>query len=263
MRQPDARAAAALAVLTLASCQALVHDNVSFPEDMTGKNLVGISSGWAFVEAEADLENGQGPLANPLLGGSDVGNSTTDLDPVFGIGLKYYKFLTNNWSFGGLIEHRIFDPDPTRPLSADLDIDAFGTNHFILDLRYWFDPIDRDKRLRPFGAIQLGYVPEVNADGTVQYEAIPSLGLPAVTEDIRLRGDEFFTLGFVVGASYLIQKDLTFDFGAFYEFALDPTEDTITLNPHPGQPVVGSPTTYDGELRERGLYLTFGLSYTF
>ncbi|MEZ6014802.1 MAG: hypothetical protein R3F49_06800 [Planctomycetota bacterium] len=236
---------------------------MSFPQDMTGKNLVGISTGWAFVEAEADLSNGTGPLANPLLGGSDVGSSTTDLQPVFGIGLKYLKFLDNNWSFGGILEHRRFDPDSTRPLNADLDIDEFGTNHLILDLRYWFNPLDRENRFRPFAAVQFGYVPEINADGVVRYAAIPSLGLPAVTEDIKLEGDEFFTLGFLVGGSYLIQKDLTFDFGAFYEIALDPSEDTISLQPHPGQPVIGAASTYDGELLEKGLYLTFGLSYTF
>jgi hypothetical protein len=263
MRNPTQRAAGAVLVLTLASCQAIVHEDVSFPEDMTGRNLVGISTGWAFVEAEADLENGQGPLANPLLGGSDVGSSTTDLDPVFGVGIKYFKFISNNWSLGGLYEYRIFDPEPTMPLSAELDIDDFGTSHFILDARYWFDPIDQQKRLRPFASVQFGYVPEISADGSVHYEGIPSLGLPATTESIKLEGDEFFTLGFVLGGSYLIQKNLSFDFAAFYEFALDPSEDTITLNPYPGAPVVGEPTTYDGELREKGLYFTFGLSYTF
>jgi hypothetical protein len=263
MRNLTLRAAGAVLVLSLASCQSIVHDDVSFPEDMTGTNLIGISTGWAFVEAEADLENGMGPLANPLLGGSDVGSSTTDLDPVFGAGIKYFKFITNNWSVGGIYEYRIFDPEATSPLSAELDIDDFGTSHFILDARYWFDPIDRDKRLRPFAAVQLGYVPELDADGDVHYSAIPSLGLPATTENIELNGDEFFTLGFVLGGSWLIQKNLTFDFAAFYGFALDPSEDTITLQPYPGAPVVGDPTTYDGELREKGLYFTFGLSYTF
>jgi hypothetical protein len=250
--------------LTLASCMAVSDKDVAtFADGLAGKTLVGVSTGWAFVEAEADLENGSGPLANPLLGGSDVGSSTTDLDPVFGAGLKLLHFINNNWSIGGLFEHRIFDPEPTRPLDAELDIDDFGTNHFILDLRYWFNALDRDRRFRPFAAVQFGFVPAVNADGVVRYDEITALGLPATTEDIELRGDEFFTLGFVVGGSVLIQRGLTFDFGAFYEVALDPTEDQITLQPYPGAPVVGDPTTYDGELRERGLYLTVGLSYTF
>lgn len=265
MRNPSPRAVAgALLLSSLTACQSLTQDEIRpFAEEMAGKNLIGASTGWAFVEVEADLENGSGPLANPLLGGSDVGSSTTDLDPVFGAAIKYYKFLTNNFSIGGLFEHRIFDPDPTRPLNAELDIDDFGTNHFLLDLRYWFDPIDRERRLRPFAAVQFGYVPEVNADGVVRYEAIPALGLPATTEDIELEGDEFFSLGFVVGGSYLIRESLTFDFGAFYEFALDPTEDRVTLQPYPGAPVVGDATTYDGELLEKGLYLTMGLSYSF
>ena len=45
--------------------------------------------------------------------------------PVFGIGLKYQRYLTNNWMVGVILEHRIFDPESTRPLNADVDIDAF------------------------------------------------------------------------------------------------------------------------------------------
>lgn len=248
-------------VSCLTSC-ALIQEDIAFEEDFTGRHVLGVSSGWAFVEADVDLSNGTGPLANPVIGGSDVGSSSTDLDPVFGIGLKYYHYITNNWLAGFIFEHRIFDPEPTRPLNADVDIDDFGTNHFVIEGRYQFDPVDRAKRLRPFVGIQLGYVPEVSADGEVRYEAIDALGLAATSEDISLDGDAFFTLGFVAGASYLIREDMTFDFGAFYEYGLNATEDRLVLDPYDGGPL-GDPSEYDGELLESGLYLTAGLSWYF
>ena len=100
----------------LATCAMLyVPEDLRWPEDITGRSFVGASSGWAFVEADVDLKNGTGPLADPTFGGSDVGSSTTDLDPIFGLGLKYFHYLTNNWLVGAIIEHRIFDPRSTRP----------------------------------------------------------------------------------------------------------------------------------------------------
>ena len=61
-------------LLSFGSCQ-LIQDDIQFPSDLTGKNVIRVSSGWAFVQAAVDLENGSGPLADPLLGGSDVGLS--------------------------------------------------------------------------------------------------------------------------------------------------------------------------------------------
>ncbi|MEL6713410.1 MAG: hypothetical protein AAFP86_06535, partial [Planctomycetota bacterium] len=61
------------------SCASFGGDELRFPEDMTGKNMLGLATGWAFVEADVDLENGTGPLADPVFGGTDVGSSTTDL----------------------------------------------------------------------------------------------------------------------------------------------------------------------------------------
>lgn len=253
---------AAFALPNLVSCS-LVQKDIRFPEDSTGRNVVGISSGWAFVEADVDLENGSGPLANPSFGGTDVGSSTTDLDPVFGVGLKYLRYVSNNVLLGVIYEHRIFDPESTRPLSADVDIDDFGTDHFIVEARYQFDPMFASKRFRPFASIQFGYVPEVSADGEVRYEAVSALGIPETTEQIKLEGDEFFTLGFVVGGSYLLREDLTLDFAAWYEYALDPTEDQLVLDPYPNNPPLDQPTTYDGELLESGFYLSLGLSWIF
>ncbi len=92
----------ALAGLTapgLVSCS-MIHKDIAWPEDMTGKNLVGVSSGWAFAEATVSLENGEGGLATPP---NDVGKSSTDLDPVFGMGIKYFRYLTNNFLLGAIL----------------------------------------------------------------------------------------------------------------------------------------------------------------
>ena len=251
-----------LAALPCFTSCALIQEDIKFEGDFTGKNLIGASTGWAFVSADVDLSNGTGPLANPVLGGSDVGSSSSDLEPVFGLGLKYYHYLTNNWLAGVILEYRIFDPESTRPLSADVDIDDFGTTHLIIEGRYQFDPMLKSQRLRPYLGVQLGFVPGVDADGTVSYEPIAALGLPATSERINLDGSSFFTLGFVAGASYLIRENMTFDFGAFYEFGLSPTEDELVLDPY-NTPPLDSPSSYDGELLESGLYLTAGLSWIF
>ena len=253
-----------LACLWGTSCAAISDAEALWPEDSTGTYQFGVSSGWAFVQADVELENGTGPLANPALGGNPIGASTTDLEPVFGLGLRMMYFVAHNWAIGGIIEHRIFDPESTRPLNADVDIDAFGTNHFVFDLRYVADPMGKSKRWRPYVALQLGYVPEIDADGTVSYgDAFSGIGFPGVQEDITLEGDDFFTAGALVGASYLLRDGLSFDMSVFYEVALDPTEDQLVLNPVPGAPVVGTQSVYDGSLKEEGVYLSFGLSWYF
>ncbi len=249
----------ALAIACLCSCNSIIDQDARWAEDATGTQLLGVSSGWAFVQADVILEDGEGPLANPVLGGNPRGASTTDLDPVFGIGLKYLYYLTHNWSIGGIYEHRIFDPESTRPLEADVDIDEFATDHFIFDLRY---TLNARGRWRPYVAIQLGYVPEVSADGTVSYPSeTPFIG--GVEEDISLDGDDFFSLSALAGASYLLREGLSFDFSVFYEFALDETEDTLELTPTPGSGIFGETSSYEGSLKEEGLYFSFGLSWYF
>ena len=251
----------ALALAFLCSCNSIIKPDARWADDVTGTQLVGVSSGWAFVESDVTLENGEGPLADPVLGGNDRGASTTDLDPVFGIGLKYLYYLSHNWSISGVYEHRIFDPDSTRPLEADVDLDEFGTNHFILGLRY---TLNARGRWRPYFAIQLGYVPEVSADGTVDYgDSFASLGFSDIQEEISLNGSDFFTLGLVAGASYLLRDNLSFDASIFYETTLNDTEDTLELTPTPGTGILGETTTYDGSLNEEGVYLAFGLSWYF
>ncbi|MFT7677257.1 MAG: hypothetical protein ACI8QC_001235 [Planctomycetota bacterium] len=251
-------------VATLASCASIVQPDARWKDDATGTRQFGISSGWAFAEADVELENGTGPLADPAIGGNPNGASTADLDPVFGLGLKYLYYLDNNWSIGGIAEYRIFDPDSTRPLSADVDLDDFGTTHYILDLRYSLDAMGPDSRWRPFAAFQVGYIPEIKADGTVHYgDAFDALGFPDHRERISLEGDDFWTLGVVAGASYILREGLSLDMAVFYERAITATEADLELTPQPGVGILGETSTYAGSLEERGLYLSFGLSWYF
>ncbi|MCA9000479.1 MAG: hypothetical protein KDB61_01055, partial [Planctomycetes bacterium] len=199
-----------LVILCVPACLSVSDPNAAWAEDSTGTHQIGMSTGWAMTRADVKLENGTGPLANPGLGGSPSGSSTTDLDPVFGLGLRYHYYLTNNWVIGGIFEHRIFDPESTRPLSADVDIHDFDTQHFILDLRYVMDPVDAKRRLRPYFALQLGYVPRVDAYGVVRYgDTFAAAGRPDVEEDIHLAGDSFTTAGALAGMSYLIRDGLS------------------------------------------------------
>ncbi|HPF13091.1 MAG: outer membrane beta-barrel protein [Planctomycetes bacterium] len=246
------------------SCASISDPEAVWPEDSTGQYQLAVSTGWAAAQADVELKNGTGPLSNPALGGNPNGASTTDLEPVFGLGVRLMYYVENNWAIGTIIEHRIFDPKTTRPLNADVDIDAFGTDHFIFDVRYVADPIGQSKRWRPYVAFQLGYVPGIKADGTVDYgNAFAGIGQPNVMENISLDGDRFFTAGALVGASYLLREGLSLDFALFYEKALEPSSGKLRLNPVPGAPVVGSESTYDGSLKEEGLYGTIGLSWYF
>ena len=252
------------ACVSATSCASFSDPNAQWPEDSTGTHQFAISSGWAFAQADVELKNGTGPLADPALGGNPNGASTTDLEPVFGLGLRYQYYLTNNWAIGGIIEHRIFDPESTRPLNADVDIDNFGTNHFVFDVRYVMNPVGVKKRIRPYFALQLGYVPGIDADGVVDYgDSFAGIGQPGVTEDINLDGDSFITVGALAGASYLLRDGLSFDVSMFFEKAVTATEAPLILNPVPGTPVLGVESRYDGSLQEEGLYFTFGLSWYF
>jgi hypothetical protein len=252
------------AIFSMPACASIADPNAQWPEDSKGTHQFGVASGWAFAQADVKLKNGTGPLADPALGGNPNGASTTELEPIFGLGLRYMYFLTNNWAIGGTFEHRIFDPESTRPLNADVDIDSFGTNHLVFDVRYVMDPIGEKKRLRPYLALQLGYVPGVEADGVVDYgDSFAGVGRPGVTEDISLEGDSFITAGALVGASYLLRDGLSFDMSVFFEKALTSTEAPLILNPIPGVPVLGTESRYDGSLQLEGLFLTFGLSWYF
>jgi len=210
-----------------------------------GDWTVGGSTGWAFYGAEVEAE---GVPGTDLQGES--GTDTTTLTPRYGGALKVNRFITDDFSLGLVYEHRNFEADPVSPLSATLVSEPFATNHFLLSARYWGAPTGKQRRWRPFSGIDIGYVPEVDF-GTVDvvYDGLPD-------EQITIVGSDYWTAAVVAGASYMMKEGLAFDVGAFYEWAVTPGEDTLTLTTLGGGQV-------ETEVWASGLILFAGLSWYF
>lgn len=217
---------------------------------VSGLNVFGLSSGWAFYEAEVELSDIGGGL------GGESGKDTSDLEPVFGFALKYSRFLSENFSIGGIFELRTFDGTPTEPLTGEIDPDVFTSLHFLLSSRYFTDPLESMPRVKLFGGVDLGYVDGIALDATVTY---PAPGV--LPEPITLEGDRFFTVAAVAGASVWAGDWLgvasSIDVGGFYEWALDPSEDVVTLQ------ALGVPNDVAGTVFPGGLILFVGASFYF
>ena len=85
-----------------------------------------------------------------------------------------------------------------------------------------FDPTGPGKRWRPFVGIDLGYVPDVDlGDVRVNYPG----GIPS--ETVSATGSAYFTIAPVVGASFLWSDSITVDMGAFYEWPLGESEESV------------------------------------
>ncbi|MEZ5979206.1 MAG: hypothetical protein R3F34_13415 [Planctomycetota bacterium] len=241
----------AAALVALPSCavfsQPLEHEPWSTIG--AGTQTVGVSSGWAVYEAKVELDDLDG---TPALGS---GSDTTDLVPVFGAALKYQYFFSPRFALGGIVERRTFDPDPVQPLASPIDGDDYTTYHFLLTSRFFTDPLGEDGRWKAFGGFDLGYIPKVDLDATVEYA-------PGFVERITLKGDEYFTIGAVAGLSYLVNDWMTFEMGAFYEWSIDPSEDVITLNIPDG--LGGTNANHvDGKVFPQGLIGFPGVTFYF
>jgi hypothetical protein len=212
-----------------------------------GTVAVGASTGWAVYEADVELSDTSG---SPVLGS---GTDTAELDPVFGAAAKLTYFLHPQVSLGAIVERRAFDPDIVRPLASDIDADEYETYHFILSSRFFTTPLGEDRRWKAFGGLDAGYVPYVDLDATVIYA-------PGFQERVTLEGDGYFTLGVVGGLSYLVADRLSLEIGAFYEWSLDASEDTLTLNIPNGLGGTDA-NLVDGKVFPEGLIGFIGLTY--
>lgn len=246
-------AALSLLLSAAAGCKAPDLEQAPWTYAQAGGNALGASTGWAFYEAEAEIKGTGGAL----VGASS--SDTIDLEPRYGGAIKYQHFFTDNFSLGAIAEFRRFDPDEANfglvpGSTTSIQGDEFTTYHFLIAGRFFFDPMGSEGRWRPFVGLDLGYVPDVELDADV----VLAPGLPP--GKLELEGDEFYTLAPVVGVSYLWSDHLSFDFGAFYEFALDSTDDSGSLDvPVPGVGVV--PSGFDAELEPEGLIVFAGLTY--
>jgi hypothetical protein len=238
--------AALLAAGALTSCSILNQELEQEPwaNMKAGAHSVGFSTGWAWDEAQVILDDKSG---EPDLG---KGSATTDLDPIAGGGLKYSYNVTDNFSVGAIAEFRTFDPDPVAPLDSVLDADEYTSYHYILTTRFFTQPFGKDDRLRFFAGLDLGWVDSIELNATVIYA-------PGVFERVTVQGDAFWTLAPVIGGQYQITDRLTLDFGAFYEWGIENTNDTVQLN----IPIAGDVNDVDGALDIQGFFIAGGLSY--
>ena len=233
--------------LGLASCQSLNHD--AWSQVGKGSNELVVSSGWSVYEAKVDVEGQSGALTG------ETGSDSTDLEPNFGMGLRYSHFVTDNWSVGLLLEYRSFDADPVMPIAAELDADDYESTHIILANRWYGSPFGEEDRWRPVAGIDVGFIPEIELDATVNYG-------PGLSEEISVEGDSYWTVGALLGLTCLLTDNMAASFGIFYEFPLDSSDDSVVLNvPVPGVGIV--PSQLDAEVYPDGFIGFVGLSYYF
>lgn len=230
-----------------ASCAPLQHDPWS--QIHQGSWNVGVSTGWAFYNADVEVEGTSGVL-NPG-GRPETGSDNTDLTPRYGGALKANYFFADQHSIGVIAELRRFKADSVSPLTAELQPDDFTTYHYLLSYRYWPKPLANEPRLRPFLGLDLGYVPGVTFDNVeVTYPA--SSGIPS--ETVKVDGDPFLTIAPVAGASYLLRDNLSLELGTFYEFAYEPSQAELKLKNLGG-------ATADVDVWPQGLIVFLGLTY--
>ncbi|MDP6520278.1 MAG: hypothetical protein QF411_10305 [Planctomycetota bacterium] len=221
-----------------------------------GTNSITSSAGWSIYEAELKLHQDPGGSLLPVVDVEAEGTATSHLDPQYGGAVTFSHYISDDVKLGLSLEYRNFDPEPVTPISSELDGDPFGTTHIILGSTYYMDPQGASQRLRPFIGASIGYIPEVPLDATVTY-------VPGWTEETSLVGDEYWSLGVQVGASYLLRDDVTFDCGLLYETAIEKSKGGTTLNdvPPPFPPGVGMPI--EGEVSPSGLIFFFGMTFYF
>jgi len=212
-----------------------------------GTTTVSGSTGWAFYQGKASAAGQTGVLTG------DQGTDTGTLTPNYGAAVTLRHMVTDNLALGGIVEYRSFSPDPLSPLSAELVAGDFETLHLIATSRYFFDGLGESKRWRPFVGLDLSYIPEVDlGDVDVIYPA--SSGLPS--ETVNIVGSEYWAIAPVAGMSYQLSNGLSFDTGAFYEYALTTADASVQF-----QSLGGAQA--DMALRPSGLIVFVALTYAF
>ncbi|MFT6042463.1 MAG: outer membrane protein W [Planctomycetota bacterium] len=206
------------ALLSLGACQTPTLEHPAWSQIGKGSYTVGTSSGWAFYSADMSAAGKTGVLAG------DTGTDTVGLTPRYGGALKAQYFLTDNFSLGGIVELRSFEPETASPLSAELEADPFDTIHWIGTSRYFFEPYGKDNRWKPFIGVDYSYIDEIDfGNVTVKYPA------PFPSEEVNIVGESYTTIALVAGTSFLWHDNISVDMGAFYEWTDRASEVTLTF----------------------------------
>lgn len=218
---------------------------------VAGRHALSFSSGWAFFEAEVELTDVGGEL------GGETGSDDSELRPVIGGAVKYNYFCSENFALGVIAELRTFDATSVQPLTATISPDVYTSLHLLVSSRFYTDPLDFMPRAKLFGGLDLGYVPGIALEADVIFDPAN----PSLNQTVSLEGDRFATLGIVGGASVwvgdIVGHDVSVEFGAFYERAIDPSEDTITLQIPNGLGGL-TPNDVDGDVISKGVIMFFG-----
>lgn len=236
-------------LLSFASCAAVESPLEAEPwsEFQEGKTVIGATTGWALFEAKARAVGKSGVLEG------ESGTDTSTLRPQYGGAVKMHHMITDHFGLGGIVELRSFNPEVLKPLSATLRAEDFETWHLVLSSRYYFSSFEDAVRWRPYVGLDLTYVPEVDL-GQVNVDYPDGSGIP--DEQVAAKGSEYWGLGGVVGFNYLVSDELILEFGAFYEYALTTSEDTVAF-----QNLGGAEAQL--ALRAQGVIAFLGLSYSF
>lgn len=232
----------ALAVWAV-SCTSLEKEPWAKTE--AGSHGLSLLTGTTAYEAEVRAQGVDGPIA----GLSD--STETTLDPKFGVQLEYTYFVLDDFGIGAGGGVRRFDPTSTELFGAGFDADEFQTTHLFLTTRYFLPALGDAKRWRPLVGIDLGYVPEVDLDSTVDYGG-------GFTQPVHYDGDAYWSLGFRAAFACLLSDALSFEIGSFYEVPLDSSDATFTLD----IPGAGS-SDVAGEILPSGFVFYVGLAYGF
>jgi len=238
-----------------ASCQGIKSINAplegpAWERFGEGTTTIGTSTGWAWVKGRAKAAGQTGVLQG------ESGTDTASLKPKLGAGVKLHHMLTDSFALGGIVEYRVLEPESLAPLSATLTADDFSTWNFLASARYFFDGWGETKSWRPFLGIDLSYVPGVNLGAVdVDYPANDD-GDDIPNESVNVKGTDYWSIAPVVGFSYLVYDDLSFDMGAFYEYAITTSDASVSFQNLGG-------ARADMALRPQGLLIFFGLTYAF
>jgi outer membrane protein W len=218
-----------------------------YSEFGAGALVAGVSTGVSFNTVEAEAAGQTGVLEGR------TGTDTADLENKYGGTMKLSYMATDNLQIGGALKVIHAEADPIAPLSATLSADPFDTYTFLLSSRYFFDPIGESRRWRPYVGVDLGY--SLGADlGSVRVEYPDDLMLPDEFEDIK--GSPYWTLGALVGISYLVTDNLSLDMAAVYDRSITSGGSTTVYDNLGG-------ASADVALDQESYIIGIGLSYAF
>ena len=210
-----------LLVASCAACRVPALREEPWSRVTPGTHSLGTGAGWGFVDFDMEIEATSGFLDG--MTGTDSGG----LNPRAGGRVTYQYVASDHLRLGLAAEVRHIRPDHVAPLGIgnilpEFRGDGFTTLHLMFQPRWMFDPLEANERWRLFCGLDLAWIPRVHLDGDIVYGG-------GVFEPTSFRGDDYWTIAPVVGASYLLSDRWTFDVGLLYEFSLGETEDDLFL----------------------------------